>query len=726
MTAARPDRRLAGTLVAISFLLVAFVGTTPTRAAAPPAAAPRVVLAFQPGGGVGADPVLDRLRARPELAVGLMSSTQGTYRRHQALLDMTAGTRTSAAAYALQRVPRFALAKRADGRDFVTDWTTARQRADSALADIRPGLLASSIPGGAAFVGLRSRPGVDGVVAADREGDIASVSLGASADEPQRVRAALRRHRFVVASLATGARGEHALDALIAQRRSSDLLIVVESPPQRPAQLLPVGVAGLGSSGAITSTTTRLRGLVAGIDVPATVLGHLGIAAPSIKGQRIRSGGARNLDELVALEARLRVVAGRRVPTLLALLLCWAGLILLLGLIADRRGVRAGMRIGGLAVLWVPPLLLLTAALEPGRAGELTGLAGGAMVLGALTDRLVRFPRAPAVPAAATLVVYALDLAAGSPLIIRSLLGVNPRSGARFYGVGNELEAVLSVVVLVGVGALLSGRRSSYGAAGAFAGVGVVLAAVVGAGSLGADVGGVLTVAAGTAVATILMLPGALTRQRLALAVLTPAAALVALAALDLATAGNGHFSRTILDARGGQDLWDVAERRSTLAWNVLSTGTMPFLAGVALLAGAYALRFRERIYRPLDGSPAWTAALTGAFTGVLAGSLVNDSGPVLLVFGTFVLATTTVYVRGAPERRRSVPAAVERTRGPAVRAYAEPRRATSSSPIAPKTPAPTAETVGGSEQVVAAGHTALRGFDERAGELEGTIQDVR
>lgn len=685
--------RLASVLAVLLFVLAA----APNAMAA---GAPRVVLAFQPD--AGADPVLDRLRSKPDLALGLLNSTQGTYRRFQALLDMTAGTRTSGAAYALRRTPRLGLVERVDGSGAVTDWTTVLRRADSALADIRPGLLASSIPDGAAYVGLRDRPGLDGVVAADRDGEIASVSLGVSADEPQRVRSALRRHRFVVASLAAGARGEAMLDALLAQRRPGDLLIVVESPPAtRLAQTLPIGIAGLGSSGAITSATTRLRGIVTGIDVPATVLGHLGIAEPgAIKGQRIRPDGPRNLGELAALQDRLHVIAGRRIPTLLALLLTWAGLLLALGLVADRRGVRAGMRIGGLGVLWVPPLLLLTAALEPGRGAEIAVIAGGALALGALTDRLVRFPRAPALPAAVALAAYAIDLASGSPLIIRSLLGVNPGSGARFYGVGNELEAVLPVVVLVGLGALLARARRSYRSAGAFAGVGLLLAALVGSGRLGADVGGVLTVAAGVAVATVLMLPGAPTRRRLLLAVLTPAAALAALAALDLATAGNGHFSRTILDARGGQDLADVVERRYTLAWKVLTTGAMPLLAAVAVLAGAYALRFRERIYRPLGGSPAWNAALIGALAGVLAGSLVNDSGPVLLVFGTFVLGAVTMYVRGAPlpsRRPRAAPVRSGPHPGLMARAYATPRRTVSSSSIATQADAAQASSSAGS-----------------------------
>ena len=75
-----------------------------------------------------------------------------------------------------------------------------------------------------------------------------------------------------------------------------------------------------------------------------------------------------------------------------------------------------------------------------------------------LADRLVAWPRGPAVPALAGLAAYTLDLAFGSPLIIRSLLGPNPLFGSRFYGIGNELEGTLAALLVVALGALLFGR----------------------------------------------------------------------------------------------------------------------------------------------------------------------------------------------------------------------------------------------------------------------------
>ena len=143
-------------------------------------------------------------------------------------------------------------------------------------------------------------------------------------------------------------------------------------------------------------------------------------------------------------------------------------------------------------------------------------------MLAALTDRFIAWPRGPALPAAVGLTAYLVDLVAGSPLIIRSLLGPNPLFGSRFYGIGNELEAALSALLVIGIGALLYGRGRSRAGVAAFAGGGVVLAITIGAGRLGADVGGVITVAAGAATAALLMLPGGLSWRAVLVALRLP------------------------------------------------------------------------------------------------------------------------------------------------------------------------------------------------------------
>lgn len=633
--------------VALLLAVVAFPVAAPAQTRAP-----RAVLAFVPAGGQdNPSPVIDRLAARPQLALGLVSATQGRYTPEQTLLDLTAGSRTSASVYEPRTPPHVELVVGGDDSGFIFGWSNVLTRAKTALAEIKPGLLASRIAQGGAYVGVKGRTNVEAVAAADSAGDIRAVSLGPATSLAARVDRLLANHRFVVAGLPTAAKGDAVLDTLLRDRRPGDLLVVMQSPPRsRVPLLLPIGVAGAGSNGALTSATTQLNGIVAGIDIPVTILHRLGLGLPrAMRGQAIRTQGVRDVAALTALDARLRVISGRRTPTLGGLLLGWLALVLALGVLADRRGVRAGMRIGALALLWLPAVLLFTAWLAPSRLAEIAIVVVTTLGLGALTDRFVRWPRGPLVPAAACILAYSTDLIFGSPLIIRSLLGSSPRSGARFHGIGNELEATLTVLLLVGLGALLCGRVRSRPNATSVALSGIVFAVIVGAAQLGADVGGVLTIGAGTAAATVLMLPGTPSRRTLLLSTLAPVAALIALAVLDLATGGNGHFTNTILHADSSDALWDVFKRRYTLAFNTLSLGAMPLITLIALLAAAYAVRHRDRIYAPVHGMPSWRAALIGGLTASIAGALFNDSGPILLVIGVVVLTCTTTYIRGDP-----------------------------------------------------------------------------
>ncbi|UTI65730.1 hypothetical protein NBH00_05830 [Paraconexibacter antarcticus] len=643
--------RLAALLVA----LLGAIGALGLPASA--SAAPRVVLAFLPAAGTQPgttgppQTILDILGARKQLAIGLSSSVQGSYNREQALLDITQGTRTSSAAYK-PRIPE-TLTFFTDGEGGATmlAWPEILRRAASAPAEIHPGTLASLVPGGVGYAGVDGKEQVEAIAAADRAGHVAAVSIGLAADLPARIAALLQDHRVVVAGLPEGDKGVKAMDALIAARPKDELLIVQQAPPPTTApQLLRTGIAGLGATSGLTSQTTHQNGLIAGIDLLPTIFRHLHLKVPKdVKGQPIEAKGPRNAKNLSDFSQRLRVIGSRRFPALETMLAIWFAVLLVAGVLADRRGVRWAMRVGGLAWCWVLTVLLITGALAPSKTSELALISLLSFGLGIATDALVRWPRAIFVPCAATVVAYSLDLARGSDLIVRSLLGPNPRFGSRFYGLGNELEASLPVLLFVALAVLLQGRGRSRQGAITFGVTGLVFGGIVGSGRLGADVGGVLTVGAGTAVAVLCMIPGALTKRRLALAVAAPAAALVALAVLDVVTGGDSHFTRTILQADGSQALWDVFKRRYELAFNVLKRGLMPFATGIALLACVYGVRYRRRIYASIGDDAAWQAAMYGSLAAGVAGTLFNDSGPLLLLFSTFVLAVVSAYVRGEP-----------------------------------------------------------------------------
>jgi hypothetical protein len=613
--------------------------------AAPAQASPKVVIAFYPGGYGGATkPVFERLGEREDLSFGLLGATQGAYSVRQTLLDMTQGSRVSRSGYDPGAPPDLALRG-----NRIAGWSKAVKRARDAPGTLVPGLLAQSIPGRAGYVGTDSGTNVEAVVASNRFGRVGEVSLVEPNHLARETRELLKRHDLVVVNLQQGPIADVELDELQARRAPDELLLVVRTPPRlRITQLLPTAAAGLGEStpGLLTSATTRRVGFVTGIDVLPTVLGHLGLAAPEhVHGRPIRVDTSKDRDEgyVRRLDRRLRVVFPRRFPAMRALFATLA-LLALIGLVAKRHR-RTILRGAALGVLWLPSVALLTAALAPSRDLELAIAGPGSIALGFLTDRLAPWPRAPAVPALVGITAYVADLFGHSYLIVRSLLGPNPRFGARFYGIGNELEAILPVLLLVGIAALLANTRPSKKLAASFAGPMLVLGAIVGAGRLGADVGGVITIGAGGAAATVLALPGGPSKRAILIACAIPILAIGALALIDIVTGGDSHFTSTVLEADGPGALVDIVQRRTSLAVQAFARGLMPVATVLALILVVWGIRNRHRLVT----TPAWEAALGGGVAAGVVGSIANDSGPVLLVLGTVVMATAVAYLRGRP-----------------------------------------------------------------------------
>ncbi|MGA2455057.1 MAG: hypothetical protein ABSG93_16220, partial [Solirubrobacteraceae bacterium] len=585
------------------------------------------------------------------LSVGMMSASQGRYSTDQLVLDITQGARVATSSYPKSSPAPLSL-RASGGGATVLGWRAARKRAEDAPQLLRPGLLASQVPGGAGYAGITGAPDADGTVAANMGGQIASVSLGPASTLLTRLSSLQRARRLVVADLPPGATGHSDLLQLTRERPATELLIVVQRAEQPAGELLWTAAAGLSGGGGkeLRSQSTNERGLIASFDLAPTILTYLHLTPipADMRGKPIETDGALHSASLRALMARLHVIAGRRLPALGCLLLVWA---LLLALATPSPRARAwAMRAGALGVLWAPIAVLIPAAIEPSAAVEYVMIALACIGLGALADALTPWPRALLAPAIVAILALTADALAGTQLLMRSLLGPDPILGARFYGIGNELKSGLAVLVLAAVAAALApavrGRRAALVTAGA----GVVLAVVEGSARIGAGVGGVILVSFGFAVATVMLAPGVLTRRRALIVLISPVAGLVALAGIDLATAhGGGHFTGSVLHARSAGDVRDIIVRRYGAAWNELKNHAMPVATAFALLYAALGVRWRARLLAPVDGDPAWLAALTGGLAAGVVGALVEDSGPVLLVVAVFALGCVLSYLWGRP-----------------------------------------------------------------------------
>jgi hypothetical protein len=425
------------------------------------------------------------------------------------------------------------------------------------------------------------------------------------------------------------------------------LLIAFARPTGDSDDLLPIGIAGPGFDGNLTSDSTRMDGYVLSTDVAPTILDYYGLEAPSeMTGQPIRAEGAVDAAAIESLGARMAVISSRRGTVVGLNVLAWLAVLLLVVALSRGRLARPAVRVAGLAIVYLPLVLLLGAALEPGEAAERLLVLLLAPLLAGLTLLLLRGYRALAVAAAATVLAYAIDVVAGSPLTSLSLLGPNPGLGVRFYGIGNELEAVLAVLVVAGAGAALTAfaaQASRRAGVVAFLTVGLLAAIVFAAGRFGADVGAAIVFPVGAAVAAVAR-AGRGRRPLLLAVVAAPVAVLALMALVDLVSGANAHLTRSVLDAGGLGDLADVAQRRLQLSARSFGRPVLLAFLPVVIAIAALAYLRRDRLSAWLAPVPAMRAGLLGALAATVVGTLANDSGALLLEIGTAYLLVFTGF----------------------------------------------------------------------------------
>ena len=425
------------------------------------------------------------------------------------------------------------------------------------------------------------------------------------------------------------------------------LLIAIARPTGESDRPVPIGIAGRGFGGNLTSDSTRTDGYVLSTDVAPTILRQFGIPVPGeMSGQQIRSEGSVDPAAIESLVARMEVISSRRGPVIGLNIAIWLLALLFVALLSRGRLARPAVRIGGLAIVYLPLLLLLGAALEPGETVERLLVLVLCPLLGGLTLMALRGYRALAVASALTVLAYAIDVIAGSPLTTLSLLGPNPGLGVRFYGIGNELEALLAVLVVAGTGAALAGFRPGLArpaTAWTFLGIGLLATFVFAAGRFGADVGAAIVFPVGAVVAAV-VIAGRGRRIGLLAVVAVPVAVLALLALIDLVSGANAHLTRSVLDAGGLGSLGDVAQRRLQLSAHSFGRPVLLALLPLVLAAAVLAYAQRDRLRAWLDGVPEMRAGLLGALAATAIGTLANDSGALLLEIGTAYLLVFTAF----------------------------------------------------------------------------------
>jgi hypothetical protein len=550
--------------------------------------------------------------ARAGFSPGLMSAGLGTVTPEQTYLDIGAGNRVFNSLYDHELPPM--------PRRGCESWLEeAEERAGSAPDEIEPGLLRQVLRDGAG-AGVFTRGAASCPLLGMEPG------TGISDGSPRGI---LRVEETRL--------GQAAQTASFLGRR--DLVVAVATPTGKTDEPIPIGIAGRGYDGNLTSDTTRTNGYVTSTDVAPTILEFFGAKVPDqMTGQAIRSEGSVDPTTIEALARRMPVVSSRRGPVIGWSLLGW---VLALGVVVllARPLAPVAVRLVGLSVVYLPTLLLVGAALEPTQYPEMLLVMLGAPLLAAITLAALRDYRALAVATGATVLAYALDAILGSPLSALSLLGPNPMLGVRFYGIGNELESLLSVVVVGGIGAALAGfapRLSPGRCAAVFLLAGLVFAGIFASGKFGADVGAAIDIPMGVAVAALVVTGGR--RRWILLVILIPLVVLALLALADLLTGANSHFTRSVLDAGGLHSLADTAQRRLEQTARSFVRPILLVALPVVAIGVLVAVLRRATLASWVREVPAMRAALIGAVVATIVATLANDSGALLLEIGAAYL----------------------------------------------------------------------------------------
>lgn len=588
--------------------------------------APEVTLAVLPPPAVVSDVAEIDGMSPGLLSAGIGGSVPAT----QTYLDVSQGTRVFDHFYD-EPLPPFLLTDRGVEPEA---WRDVVARAESAPADVVPGLLASTIRDAGLDAQAERQIGHAALIAADEHGRVPRL-----ADD-----------RCAVGGCGPGlsvvemrpARLARAVDAL----RGEDLLIAVRDAPPARGHQLPAGIAGRGfGEGALTSDSTRTDGFVIATDLAPTILRRLGIAVPDeVTGRSIRDGGAAELEDLRALDRRLSERPGRGAVIGLPLL-AWLLVAGVAGLVLRSRA-RPLFAVLGLSGVYLPAILLLGASIKPSEPVETLIVLMGAPLAAIATLALVPGYAALAVACAITVGAHAVDVVAGSPLTSLSVLGPNPAGGVRFFGIGNELEAAIAVMVPLGVGAWLGStrERSPRFAASAFVAAAAVATLVFAPGRFGADVGAAIVLPAGAVVAVALVLGLSLRRTLLILAAAC-AGGVATLALIDLVLGGDAHLSRSVLGADGSGDLGEVLLRRLRLTARSFYDPAYPLLLAVTLIMLVLGYRNRDRIMSWFGDRDATRAGFLAALAATFVGTLANDSGAILLTIGTILLALTAGFL---------------------------------------------------------------------------------
>jgi len=410
----------------------------------------------------------------------------------------------------------------------------------------------------------------------------------------------------------------------------AETTVYLALPPPGPHHNVvryPVAIVGPGYHGLLTSSSTRIEGLVSLADIAPTAKAIAAGGRPPIR--------ALADDAAVATLARLDVRLARAHDARTGATLVLVGWLVAFAAL----GILAHSEVAGRAAVLVAPMAL-TGALslrvigidDPATAVvALAVLTGGGSLLLALRRGLL-------VPAVVCfLFAFLVVLAVWPEVNALAAIGPHPDGGGRFYGVTNQVETLLLAPSLA--------AAALVGVAGAVA-IGTLLLVTVGWSRSGADGGGLLVVASAFAVLLAGLARVRLTPVRVVAGVAGVIAVGLAIVGIDALLGGSSHVTDAVSGGPGA--LFDDLERRLRISWAGATSATHTAFLCLLSLGGLAWLGIRGR------DEPAIVAMLMAIGISLA----VNDTPVDVLGYGALGCLALTAWaetralgVSGAPFR---------------------------------------------------------------------------
>ncbi len=453
---------------------------------------------------------------------------------------------------------------------------------------------------------------------------------------------------------------------------SADLLLITTPSPSAEdyhagKQLTPIIAWGAGMEpGLLYSSTTKRAGIIANIDISATVIDFFGIPIPSemTYGRPVKSAPSEGRDPRTYLNELNRATANtyiQRRPVQKAFVLFQIifvlGSVIGLSIIHSRQGrplllfLSGGVR----ALSTVPLVLLILPAFKP-TSTELAFihiLLLTALVYCAVSLISKDIRRYYLYISSITALLIIVDLFRGAPLLKGSILGYDPIVGARYYGLGNEYMGILIGSTLMSASLLLDitvGNRkiSGIGFIGALL-LFIFVTAVIALPYLGANFGGTITALFAFGVALIRYKMGRINKRGLLILGLILAIGLSVFILIEILRRGDAqsHVGRLFsgMGTDGIAKLIQVTKRKASMNLKLIryTIWTRVLIAYLVALAISF-YRPQGLMRKVLYGNRYLSHGLLALLVGSFVTLAVNDSGIVAaattIMFGTSILIT--------------------------------------------------------------------------------------